>query len=158
MNSWLIFAVSFLIVGSAAKADDNDAAVPLEVTYCQLVGNPSAYVRKRIIVRAIYEYGFEVRVLKSPACCPEIEPKVGVAFEPEMDNHSQKLFRKLDKGMGTALVLFAGTFEKVSNSSSQLPSGERFQLSVNRIERVEKSVRWQGSDPVWAPNDCGATS
>jgi hypothetical protein len=154
MKCWLALVVLLSSVCAAAKVNDSGRGVPLEVTYCQLVGNPSAYLGKRIVVRAIYGYGFEVKVLKSPTCCPGIEPQLGVAFDPEMDGHSQRLFLKLDKGMGTALAVFVGKLGKVSNVSSQLPSGDRFELSVDRIEKVEKSARWKGSHPTWASIDC----
>lgn len=138
-----------------AKADDNIKSPPQEVTYCQLTKNPSAYLGKQVMVRAVLEYGFEIQILKSPVCCPEVEPIVGVEFSTGMNDRSEKLFHKLDKGMGVALAVFVGRFDRVSNSSSQLPSGDRFELTVDGIETVEKSVRWhRGSRPGWVPKNC----
>jgi hypothetical protein len=39
-----------------------------------------------------------------------------------------------------------------------LPSGERFQLAVDKIETVERSVRWKGKDPEWVPRNCTSTA
>jgi hypothetical protein len=58
--------------------------------------------------------------------------------------------------MGVAIAVFDGRFERISNASSQFPSGERFQLTVDRIEKVERSVRSSSpsKDPAWVPRDC----
>jgi hypothetical protein len=154
---WLALSPILLIACSAALGDNNGQSPPREVAYCQLLSNPSAYLGKRVMVRAIFSYGFEVQMLKSPVCCPQVEPQFGVEFDLA-DNRSEKLLHKLDKGMGVALAVFVGRFDRVSNVSSQLPSGERFQLSVDRIEKVEKSVWWgQGTGPAWVPKDCRET-
>jgi len=158
MRVWLALW-TILLVACTASGDDKLQSPPQDVTYCQLLSNPSTYLGKRVIVRAIYTYGFEVQVLAPPVCCPEVEPKFGVEFHEEMDNRSEKLLHKLlDMGMGIALAVFVGRFDRVSNASSQLPSGDRFQLSVDRIEKVEKSARWGlRTGPAWVPKDCHET-
>lgn len=42
---------------------------PQDVTYCQLANDPSAFSDKRIRIRAIYAYMFEVSALRAPTCC-----------------------------------------------------------------------------------------
>src|SRR3954452_3204426 len=134
---WIVLLVTSIV----AWAHDHVDTTTQEVDYCQLAKDPSSFLGKRIRIRVLYVYGFEVQILKSPVCCPVREPKMGVDFDQEMDDRSQKLFRRLDKGMGVAIAVFDGRFERISNASSQLPSGDRFQLTVARIKRVEKSVR-----------------
>jgi hypothetical protein len=158
MNFRLAIWIALLATGVAAWAADGVDSAPEEVNFCQLAQNPSSFLGKRIRVRALYVYGFELQMLKSPVCCPVAEPKMGVDFDLEMDDRSQKLFHKLDKGMGTALAVFVGRFGRISNVSSQLPSGERFQLAVDKIETVERSVRWKGKDPEWVPRNCTSTA
>jgi hypothetical protein len=151
-------AIGFVLVVTvvAAWADDGVESARQDVTFCQLAKDPSSFLGKRIRVRALYVFGFELQMLKSPVCCPVSEQKMGVDFDPAMDDRSEKLFHKLDKGMGFALAVFVGRFEKVSNVSSQLPSADRFQLTVDRIEKVEKSARSSepGKNPSWVPRDC----
>jgi hypothetical protein len=156
MNFRFAIWIVVLVMSVAAWGDDSVASNPQDVDYCQLAKDPSSFTGKRIRVRALYVYGFEVQMLKSPACCPVPEPKMGVDFDPAMDDRSEKLFHKLDKGMGFALAVFVGRFERVSNVSSELPSGDRFQFTVDRIEKVEKSVRSSepGKNPSWVPRDC----
>jgi hypothetical protein len=133
---------------------------PLDVTYCQLAKNPSSFMEERIRIRAIYIHGFEVQLLKSLACCSDPEPKIGVEFDVGVDDRSRSLFRRLDTGMGVAVVVFVGRLSHVKNVSSQLPSGDRLQLNVDRIERVEKSARTKrpSTIPKWVPKDCATGS
>lgn len=132
---------------------------PLDVTYCQIAKNPSLFTEKRIRIRAIYVDGFEVQLLKSLACCSDPEPKIGVEFNVGVDDRWRSPFRRLDAGMGVAVVVFIGRLSHVKNVSSQLPSGDRLQLNVDRIEKVEKSARTKSPSavPKWVPKDC-ATS
>ncbi len=147
---WICFAA-----GMAAFAADQSSTPPVEVTFCQLMKNPMAFTGKQIRIRGIYQYGFEVSFLKSPVCCPDRGLNVGIIFAPGMDDRSSKLFRKLDKGMGFALATFVGKLERVHNASSQLPSGDRLELTVDQIEKVEKSERWHnGKNPEWVPANC----
>ena len=127
------------------------------MTFCEFSKNPVSFVGKRIRLHAVYVYGFEVQLLKSPDCCVDVEPKVGIQWQLAGNSHSESLFRKLDKnGMGVALVTLVGSLEHVKNVSSQLPSGDRFQLDVEEIERVEKSAKRHGKRnlPAWARKDC----
>jgi hypothetical protein len=156
MNFGFAIWIVVLVMSVGAWGDDRVESTPQDVDYCQLAKDPSSFIGKRIRVRALYVYGFEVQMLKSPGCCPVPEPKMGVDFDTAMDDRSEKLFHRLDKGMGFAVAVLVGRFERISNVSSQLPSGDRFQLTVDRIERVEKSARFSGpgKTPSWVPRDC----
>jgi hypothetical protein len=149
---WIVL----LVMSVAAWGDDRVEINPQDVDYCQLAKDPSSFIGKRIRVRALYAYWFEVQMLKSPGCCPVPEPKMGIDFDPAMDDRSEEMFHKLDKGTGFALAVFVGRFERISNVSSQLPSGDRFQLPVDKIDKVEKSARSSGPGkyPSWVPRDC----
>ena len=76
-----------------------------DVEYCQLTKNLTSFLGKRIRLRAFYVNDSEIRLLESPSCCTETAAKI--LFGPtEWDNYSEKLWRKkLDKGMGVALVV-----------------------------------------------------
>ena len=160
MRSCLIVWVAFFLSCGVACASGSQDEPPLDMTYCQLAKDPSAFTGRRIRIRAIYVFGFEVQVLKSPVCCPVPEPKIGVEWDADMDDRSEKLFRRLDKGMGVALAIFVGRLSHVSNVSPQIPSGERFQLNVEKIDKVEKTTRSKHplTDPEWARKDCATGS
>jgi len=160
MKLLLTFCFVCVLACVAGAADGQPGARVDEVTFCQLMKEPMAFVGKRIRIRAIYDYGFEVGFLRSPACCPERGPDVGVTFDPDMDGHSDAILHKLDKkGAGAALAVFVGRLDRVKNVSSRLPSGDRIELTVGRIEKVEKSERrQQGRNPAWVPSNCGAKS
>ena len=101
---------ALLLTCCIAWADDQPESPPMEVSYCQLAIDPSAWTGKRIRVRAIYHYGFEFYRLESPHCCQERATKIWVQTDA-LDGRSERLFRKLDKGMGWALVVFVGRFD-----------------------------------------------
>jgi hypothetical protein len=149
--AWMALSLGCCVAWARGSRDE---APPLDITYCQLAKDPSAFTGRRIRIRAIYVYGFEVQLLKSPICCPEAGLKLGVELDDGMDDRSEKLFRRLNKGMGVAMAVFVGRLSHVSNVSSQLPSGDRFQLNVDRIEKVEKtaSSKRPAKVPKWAPN------
>jgi hypothetical protein len=157
MRLCLIGGMAFLL-SRVAWAGDRREEPPLDVTYCQLAKDPSAFIGRQIRVRAIYVHGLEIQVSKSPVCCPDHEPKVGVELKADMDHRSEGLFRRFD-GMGEALAVFVGRLGHVSNVSSRLPSGDRFQLNVDKIERVEKTASSKHSSavPDWVPKDCAST-
>src|SRR3954471_22589083 len=98
-----------LAIGGSAAAPKPEAAH--EVPYCDLVKTPQEFAGKRVRVRAIYKYGFEIQRLNSPACCPEREAKIWVEIDSGLEGESLKLYRKFPKGMGLALATFEGKFE-----------------------------------------------
>jgi hypothetical protein len=156
MRFAIIIGALFLSSLSAAWANEESHFLPIEVTYCQLAKDPSLFIGKRIRIRAIYRYMFEVQRLESPLCCSETPMKIWVNIEAGLEDHSQKLFRNLNKGQGTALVVFIGRFD---GNGSYGYFGDRFQLTVNeigKIERISKSSRRQ-DDPPWVPRNCGSS-
>jgi|SRR5271165_4648862 len=156
MRSCVIVLIVFLSTCFTVGEEDKPELPVLGVPYCELAKNPSAWVGKRIRVRAIYSFGFEIQRLKSPVCCHEKE--LGIWVEPgsDLDRRSLRIFRKFGKmGMGWALAVFVGRFE---GGNAYGAMGERFRLTVDNIEEVEKTAR--ARDPVvpdWVPRDCPAS-
>lgn len=143
------FLLSCFVVWGSVQSD----APPQDATYCQLAKDPSLFIGKRIRIRAIYRYASEIQRLESPACCSEGDIKIWVEIELGLKGHSDKLFRKLDKGSGVALVVFVGRFD---GGKSYGTFGDRFQLTVDGIEEVaqtSRSARRQ-DDPAWVPKNC----
>jgi hypothetical protein len=122
---------------------------PEEVTYCQLIKAPHAYVGKEIRVRAIYRYGFEVSNLDPPECC--VEEPVSIWVEAwELDPRSRRLFRRFQKGMGLSRVVFTGVLE---SSGPFGAGGCPFRLTVGHVDAVEATAHLS-ENPSWAPKNC----
>jgi hypothetical protein len=119
------------------------------VTYCQLIKAPSSFVGKRIRVRAVYSYMFEVSRLKSPECCPDRDIPIWVDFNEELEGSSQKLLHKFPKGMGLVLATFEGTLQ---GGDSYGDGGYRFKFAVDKIENLEnKANPSRDHHPSWIP-------
>jgi hypothetical protein len=140
------------IVALVLLASSCCAATAQAVSYCDLVKAPQQFAGKRIRVRAIYKYGFEIQRLDSPACCPERGVKIGVEIETGLEGDSLKFYHKFPKGMGPALATFEGTFE---SSGPYGDGGYRFKFTVDKIEKLE-AVAKPSTDhhPAWVPKDC----
>src|ERR1700730_7127418 len=93
------FILTLLAFGSSALTQEPEAAAQ-EVSYCDLVRAPQLFSGKRIRVHAIYKYGFEIQRLDPPTCCPERGVKIWVEIKAKLQADSDKLYRKLPKGMG----------------------------------------------------------
>jgi hypothetical protein len=148
MRFCLTFLSVCVLVCISVFAEDKTKGEAQDVEYCQLARNPLSFSGKRIRVRAIYVYDSEVRLLEPPTCCMEAGPKIWARIV-ELDDHSGKLFRKkLDKGMGVALVVFVGKFE--SGFAGSL--GAKFRMTVEKIDKVERSAKSSGQSPrpSWA--------
>jgi hypothetical protein len=93
---------------------------------------------------------FEVSRLKSPTCCPERDVSIWVDFDEELKGRSQKLRDKFPKGMGLVLAAFVGRFETEGPYGD---GGYRFRLTVDQIEKVERTSRShrRQDDPAWVP-------
>src|SRR5262249_50837070 len=123
-----------------------------EVSYCDLVKTPQLFSGKRIRVRAIYDYGFEISTLNQPVCCPERGNRIWVEIDPELEGSSLKLFRRFPEGMGSALVTFEGTFE-TGQVYGHLAYPSR--LTVEKIEKLEATAKYSSKKkPAWVPKDC----
>lgn len=148
-----ILAAIVLSCGTA-RPDTKPQTSKVDISYCRLASDPSTFSGKRIRIRAIYRYAFEIQRLESPTCCPQRGPKIWVEISAGLEGRSEKLFRKLDKqGAGVALVVFVGRFEGGGPYGS---FGDRFQLSVDEIEKVERVSRssLRQGDPAWVPQNC----
>jgi len=156
VNSHSLLACLLIAFTGVSWARSGTYSQPLDVNYCQILNGPSAFVGQHIRVRGIYDHGFELQIFKSPICCLRSEPKIGIHFNNEMGHPSERLLHKLDKHPGIAIVVFVGTLEKVSNVSSELPSGDRLQLNVEKIEKLEKFTGpgKRTPPPKWVPTNC----
>ena len=139
----------------AMQVTDQVGSPPKEVTYCQLIQNPSSLVGKRIQVRAIYSYMFEVSRFKSPECCPERDVSIWVDFDENLDGNSKRLLSKFPKGMGFVLATFVGTLDSGGPFGG---GGYRLKFKVDKIEKLERSAKGSaGHNPSWVPENCEAT-
>jgi hypothetical protein len=150
MKSYVIAWAALLLSSCSAWAE----APAMNVSYCQLAQDPSAWIGKRVRVGAIYHYGFELQRLESPACCAEKGPEIWVDISSNLEGHSKKLFHRINKlEMAWALVVFVGRFE----GSSDYGTGQRFHFAVDEIEKVEKTAKPRHLvAPDWVPKDCPA--
>jgi hypothetical protein len=157
MRFCLITLGAFLLSCGVTLAEQTPEGPPQDVTYCQLAKDPSAFSGKRIRIRAIYAYMFEVSRLKSPTCCPERDVSIWVDFDEELKGRSQKLRDKFPKGMGLVLAAFVGRFEAEGPYGD---GGYRFRLTVDQIEKIERTSRSPGrqNGPAWVPKNCKASS
>jgi hypothetical protein len=123
---------------------------PIGTSYCALTADPASYVGKRVQVRAVYRYSFEVQDLDAPECCPGKRIKIWVEIEPS-DAKSKRLFRKFPKAMGLVLATFSGTFE----TGGPFGNGGRYRLAVDQIEKLEAvGDPAKTSELSWANHDC----
>jgi hypothetical protein len=125
-----------------------------DVTFCQLMKDPSAYAGIQIRVRAIFRFVLEESDLEQPECCPDnIFRKMRVAgpsgnpeYPDKFTKKTDRLAKRLYKGMsGVALVDLVGRID-------------RGVFSVDRIERIERLSRSSDLDhePSWVPRDCAS--
>lgn len=152
MKLLLPFFLLFLLCSQFTRADDNRGGPPQDLTYCQLVKDPSVFSGKRIRVRAIYAYFFEVSRLKPSACCPEGDVAIWVEFDDELKGSSKRLLHRFPKGLGFVLATFTGTLQ---GGGPYGDGGYRFKLVVDHIENVEAKAKPRlGQFPVWTPQNC----
>jgi hypothetical protein len=149
MKSCIVALV--LLTSSCCAATHKPASTARAVSYCDLVKAPQQFAGKRIRVRAIYKYGFEIQRLDSPACCPERGVKIWVEIETELAGDSLKVYHKFPKGMGLALATFEGTFE---SGGPYGDGGYRLKFTVDKIERLEAMAKPSTDHPAWVPKDC----
>src|SRR5260370_14654823 len=150
-----IVSIVLLMHCWCAETSNGSENTPQDVTYCQLVKNTSAFSGKRIRIRAIYSYMFEISRLKSPSCCSEVDVPIWVDFAESRDASSQKLFRKFPKGIGLVLATFEGTMQ---TGGPYGDGGYRAKFTVDKIENIEaKAKPSPNRKPTWVPRDCEAS-
>lgn len=100
-----IFIIVFLSFTIKAQTGQKN-----EVTFCDLVDNPEKYAGKEVIVKATYQYGFELSAIYCLKC---IEKKAWVELDDSFKKFSKSKYRKLIKENGdrgrTVNVVFSGT-------------------------------------------------
>lgn len=128
---------------------------PQDVTYCQLANDPSAFSGKRIRVRAIYKYMFELSALRAPTCCTDADHGGGiwVDFEDVPEGNAHKMTKKFPKGMGYVLAVFVGKIE----TGEAYGTGQRVRFVVQQVLSVEREENSRHGPPAWAPV-CSANS
>jgi hypothetical protein len=150
--TYIVRLVLVLLTFCCSVGAQEQKAQAMEVSYCDLARTPQSFSGKRIRVRAVYRYGFEIQRLDSPECCPNGEIKVWVDTEQEPNGGSLDLLRKLPKGMGLALATFSGKFEIGGPYGD---GGYRFRFTIDRIERLEAKAKPSARhEPDWAPQNC----
>ena len=151
---WRVFVPLLLLASCCVFASGKAGPAPEDVKFCELAKNPTAYSGKRIRIRAVYSYFFEVSQLKSSTCCSDRGESIWVDFDEELHGESKKLFDSFPKGMGFVLGVFVGRIEtgKVYGTFS-----ERVRLVVDQIDKVEaKANPPAGQHPAWVPQNCSA--
>lgn len=147
-----IAAVALVLIISSCFATAQEPETVQPVSYCDLVKAPQEFAGKRIRVRAIYKYGFEIQRLDSPVCCPDNGGKIWVEIESRLGRDSLKLYRKFPKGMGLALATFEGSVESGGPFGD---GGYRLKFTVKKIEKLEAVAKASAQhDPVWVPTNC----
>jgi hypothetical protein len=142
-----------LAIPCAAHTSDNPQKSFQDVNFCELVRNPSAFSGKRIRVRAIYRYFFEIDRLEAPSCCPKSAERISVQVSSDLEGKSRTFFRSFPKA-GLALGTFVGTLETGDNYGTL---GERSRLLIDEIESVEHAARFsKRKEPRWVPKGCDA--
>lgn len=151
---WYVVGLAILLIASCCQDEAQQSETSAqEISYCELAKAPQSYSGKRIRVRAIFRYGFEIQQLDPPVCCAESAARIWVQMDSELRGDSLKLSRKFPKGMGLALATFVGSFE------ANGPYGDgryRFKFTVDHIEKLEGTAKPSPSHlPAWVPQDCG---
>ena len=140
----------------AASGRTGTEGPPQDVAYCQLTNDPSVFAGKRIRIRAIYSYMFEISRLRPPICCSGHDAPVWVEFSDNLDRESTRLYHKFPKGMGFVLAVFTGVLETRGPYGD---GGYRAKLAVDRIEKLEATSSGSGHRvPAWVPKDCEASN
>lgn len=153
----VIISVVLFLNCYLARATNNPEGTVQEVRFCDLAKNPAAFSGKRIRVRAIYRYAFEIDRLESSTCCPDLGAKIWVEIEPGLEGSSRKFYQRFPKGTGVVLATFAGTFESGGTYGT---FADKYKLTVDQIEKVEQTARSsrKQDDPTWVPKNCEASA
>jgi hypothetical protein len=152
MKSCTVAPVLVLLALSCSAAGQKPESALQTVSYCDLINAPQQFAGRRIRVRAIYKYGFEIQRLDSPACCPERGVKIWVEIETGLEGLSLRLYHKFPKGMGLALATFEGTFE---SGGPYGDGGYRLRFTVDKIGKLEAMAKPSAHhDPAWVPKEC----
>jgi hypothetical protein len=151
MKLQTVALIAVLFVATDLRAVDKPESRAKDVSYCDLVKTPQLFSGKRIRVRAIYDYAFEIQSLNQPGCWPTHGDRIWVEIEAELEGSSLKLFRKFPKGMGSALATYEGRFE---TGQAYGDGGYRSKLTVDKIEKLEATAKASKDKTAWVPKNC----
>jgi hypothetical protein len=141
----LALRVLLVLFGMAVLASANSKTASA-VSVCDLLSHPSQFANRRVRVKAVYRYSFEVQQLDSITCCPSQHQRIWVEFG-DLNGRSRRLYKRLPTGTGIALVKLGGTFKV----GGPFADGYRLDLRVERIEGVDASYRSWSPRPASAP-------
>jgi hypothetical protein len=144
----MVSGVVVLLLSAVAAAE---SSAPVTISYCDLIRDPQSAVGKKITVRAVYRYGFELQRLDPADCCPGKRLKIWVEMGSSA-GRSKKFLDRFPKGMGLALATFSGQFE----TGGPFGSGEyRFLFIVDDLSNVEAMAHPTDAEkPPWKIKDC----
>ena len=101
-------------------------------TLCDLLRNPEKYDGQRVQVRATFRYGFEWQQLYCLDCLDK--GKAWLQMPVDLDDKSEKAFKKMPKGAGIVNLTVVGVFH-FGKSYGHL-NGYRFELIAQEIQDV----------------------
>ncbi len=140
-----------LLAFARPAAPQGTASSALEVSYCDLIKAPQTLSGKRIRVRAIYRYGFEIQRLDPPDCCPQKPVKIWVEMGT-LDRRSRTLVHRFPKDMGLVLAVFAGVLE---SGGPYGDGGYRLKFTIDQVWAPEASAHPSATSlPSWVPRSC----
>lgn len=145
----------FLLFSNACEATalPKFETEPQDISYCQLAGDPAKFSGKRVRIRAIYAYMFEVSTLKPSSCCNEHDISMWVDFDSQLEGKSKRFLNKFPKGMGFVLGVFVGTIQ----TGDAYGTGQHVHFLVEHIEEVNQQANPpSGKFPAWIPQNCKA--
>lgn len=117
---------------------DNKITDPfMEVPYCELIQNPSAYDGKKVRIAATYRSGYEWSELYDPDCF-DFEKRTWVEFE-NLNAESRRVLEDLrtERSEGRTLsVTFAGIFESSTGDYGH-QNHYKYLLKVSDVDQAE---------------------
>lgn len=109
----------------------------MDVPYCELIRNPSAYDGRKVRIAATYRSGYEWSEIYDRDCF-DFERRTWVEFE-NLDAESRRVLEdlKTESSEGRTLsVIFAGTFENSKGNYGHLNDYKHL-LKVSNVDRAE---------------------
>lgn len=109
---------------------------------CELLRHPDKYEGKLVKVRATFRYGYEWEQFYCLDCLDK--GKAWLTIPSEIDDESDKVFRKMPKGAGIVNVTVTGIFH--FGSSYGHMNGYRYEVIAQQIRDV--AVIQKGMRPL----------
>jgi hypothetical protein len=128
------------------------------VKLCDLLRNPEKYRDQQVKVRATFRYGFEWQQLYCLDCLDK--GRAWLWLPNDMDEESEKVFKKMPKGDGIVNLTVVGVFH--FGSSYGHLNGYRYELIAQKISDVAvvykgklNAAKEKNAEQQW---DCGGVS